>query len=976
MKETKIKTVEKVSNKRALMIMATWPVVAGAIFGFSYLTYAVSESKYFKKFDTRKLETTDLIQMGIDLTNKKFGEIIDKLEIDKDFVKYSANQILELSRNLQSNFHLVNLFNLADFSTKYPFLKLNINPIDNSDVDDKNLVTKVVNNNLVNVVFSAHDQLSNKVYSKVHSIRGFSGKGEIPFVNFSVDQQKSAFVLKPVEIRKKWNALSLIDSLNNDYKKTQDAKKTLEKYGSFLLLDSNNTIINFPEKTHFDFKKDELGDIVFKNLEDPNGNLWISFDIFDENNKRIRSFDLKVTNLLNYREVTNYLNNLLKKEDDLIELKNEKIEEIVAKNVSLSTFFISAKGVDQFFDISKLEALFTNSLPNFAIKLFATNTQMDRLSEVELLVQIDFQARKGLIADQDQAQNSIESEQLGPKNLENKQENPKDITVSNQGQNKPENLSAKKIEPVLFQEQNKARSTQAEDPIDKDAEKLKTEINYRNFSFVYILKPFKDLAQRYLNNVIKNNNYYIIKNNFNYFSGSEIINNLKKINASFYSYEENKNTNKGYEIVNLASSPTYDSLASQKAIVSWFKDFFKDALEFPVEKNTDKTLKPEEILAEIFAKMNNIINSKQIFSYGVKYNLFFDNTSRELKITISIQDRTNKILGQKDIKIAGLTPSNPPLFVAKQNSASFYFDGGGGFETFDQNSLNPKIIKSFKSITNPQVSLIPDKKNTGNTNPNGVKIVKNLGALYPSLNDVGLKFVYKDPANPEGSDWKDVEFDRQKPFFYGFSIQNNLDVNKYKIVLNFTTQKNPAQNTNNSESNLIWVKKLSKKSEINLQNQQNYSEIPDDTPVWLVGISKRSEIETAATTENSVNSKKIIGILPVSKGDFTNFVLSYNGFSQDSNQNNISTNKKILIKVANLEQKDQPGIELEENFWQKNPQNSDTSSQNEKLSLILGDSENNKNHVNTEVLFKFFTQFDYQFEDKQTFRTALENSLK
>ncbi|ASU14250.1 hypothetical protein CIB43_00349 [Mesomycoplasma hyopneumoniae] len=110
--------------------------------------------------------------------------------------------------------------------------------------------------------------------------------------------------------------------------------------------------------------------------------------------------------------------------------------------------------------------------------------------------------------------------------------------------------------------------------------------------------------------------------------------------------------------------------------MSWFKDFFKDALEFPVEKNTDKTLKPEEILAEIFAKMNNIINSKQIFSYGVKYNLFFDNTSRELKITISIQDRTNKILGQKDIKIAGLAPSNPPLFVAKQNSASFYFDGG------------------------------------------------------------------------------------------------------------------------------------------------------------------------------------------------------------------------------------------------------------------------------------------------------------
>lgn len=53
----------------------------------------------------------------------------------------------------------------------------------------------------------------------------------------------------------------------------------------------------------------------------------------------------------------------------------------------------------------------------------------------------------------------------------------------------------------------------------------------------------------------------------------------------FILFQENRNTSKGLEIVNLESSPTYDSLTSQRAIVTWFKDFFKDSLTFPAWKN-------------------------------------------------------------------------------------------------------------------------------------------------------------------------------------------------------------------------------------------------------------------------------------------------------------------------------------------------------------------------------------------------------
>ncbi|MXR05718.1 P110/LppT family adhesin N-terminal domain [Mesomycoplasma flocculare] len=965
MNNIKIKKINKVSNKRSLIIMATWPIAVGVILGFSYLTYTVVESKYFTKVDKRSLLTTDLNQKGIELTNQKFANIIDKLELDKDFAKYSASQILNLVHNSQSNFRLINLFNLADFSSKYPFLKLNINPIDNSDVDDKKLITKVVNNNLVNVLFSAHDQLTNKVYSKVRSIRGFEGKGETTFVDFNLDQQKSSFILSPVEIAKKWNATSLIDSLNNEYKKTKDTKKTLEKYGSFLLLDSNNVVVDFPEKTTFDFQTDSTGNIVFKNLEDSTGNLWVAFDIFDGKKQKIRSFDLKVLNLLNYREVTNYLNNLLKNNDDLIVLKEEKIEEIVAKNVSLSTFFISSRNIKEFFDTSKLDTLFTNSLPNFGLKLFAANSQMDRFGEVELMVQVDFRPKK-----------ELESNDGNQKTASNVNEN-SETETKKASENKL--VLAKKVEETeaaLFQDSSSKEKSENKNtsPTDIDSE---VQLNYHKFNFIYNLKPFKNLAQRYLNSVIKNNDYYIIKNSFNYLTGSEIINNLKAINASFYSFVENKNTNKGYEIVNLESSPTYDSLASQQAIVLWFIDFFKDKLDFPDWKKAETTQKPEEILAKIFEKMNNIINSKQIFSYGVKYNLFFDNLTRELQIKISIQDKTNKILGQKVIKISGLAPVNPPLFVAKQNFASFFIDGSGGFETNDPNILLPKTIKNLKSITNPQVLIATKNEKNGENNAVNIKMVQNSGVLYPSLNGSPLAFVYRAADN---SAFKPVEFEIKKPFFYGFSVQNNLEYKKYKVVLNFVSEtKNTIQNmqTNSNENHVIWVKKVANKTELVNKNGKNIREIPENFPVWVVGISKKNEIDavTSVNGRESSTTPKIIGILPVSEGNFTNFVISYNGFSEKSSKSQTNTNNQITLRIASERSKNLPALELVENDLKVKGTSSSTT-EKENLSIILGDSENSKNGENSEVLFRFFIQFDQQFQEKQIFDLALENSLK
>ncbi|WP_341420357.1 P110/LppT family adhesin N-terminal domain [Mesomycoplasma ovipneumoniae] len=999
MKKTKIvRKVKKVSHTRSLMIMATWPIAIGAILGFSYLTYSLVESKYFDVVDQRDLQKTEVNQRGIQLSNEEFGKIVDQMQIDENFSKYSAEQILDLSRDLASNFHLTTIFNLTNFSSKYPFLKLNINPINKSDVENDDLVTKVVNNNLINVVFSAHDQFTNKTYSKVHSIRGFNGKGDIPFINFNIDQQKSTFILQTAQINQKWNALSLIQALNSEYKNTKDAKKTLEKFGSFLFLDSNDNLVNFPEGTHFDFETDQSGNIIFKNIDDSSGNLWISFGIFDSNKTKIRTFDLKVSNLLDYAQVTNYLNNLIKTNDELIILKDEKIQEIVAQNVSLSTFLVSQTDHSSLFDISKLQNLFTNSSPNFNVRLFGTNIQMDRIGEVELMVQIDFKAKQ------------IE-------NLVQNQSTPDNISVSNLQQNPPVQVQKTLQNQVsLFQDAGPNNSQNSSQENLNDAQ---TQENYRKFNFIYTLKPFKNLAQRYLDSVIKDNDLYIVRQKFNYLDGAEIINNLRSINASFYSFQENRNTSKGLEIVNLESSPTYDSLTSQRAIVTWFKDFFKDSLTFPSWKKTDENEKPEEVLSKIFAKMNDIINSKQIFSYGVKYNLFFESSTGQLTITISIYDRFNKILGQKDIKISGLSPTNPQLLLAKENQANFFIDGSGGYNVgeSDESNLFHSEIKGLKSITNPQVSLGLDSSKRRDKK---VKLVRNSGILYPSLNDNYLKLFYKSDENFE----RTVAFEENTPFFYSFSVQNNLEPNQSKIVLKFITEQNGASDQQtNQDPNLIWVKKLSKKSDLTNLNSDS---IPDNTPVWLIGVSKKAEIETSSTNTNQ--NGKIIGILPVDEGQFTNFVLSYNALNENLSSNSGGTQtqnpQKIIVKIATSKSKDQPQIELEKNFWSTQNASSTTSGSSatsgslttstgpaststtvptasttsastttttttsspassttpttpaKTLTLHFGDEENNKNSDKSEVLFRYFIQFNNQFSKKEDFEKAFATALK
>ncbi|WP_337896117.1 P110/LppT family adhesin N-terminal domain [Mesomycoplasma ovipneumoniae] len=972
MKKTKIvRKVKKVSHTRSLMIMATWPIAIGAILGFSYLTYSLVESKYFDVVDQRNLEKTEVNQRGIQLSNEEFGKIVDQMQIDEDFSKYSAEQILNLSRDSAYNFHLTSIFNLTNFSSKYPFLKLNINPINKSDVENDDLVTKVVNNNLINVVFSAHDQFTNKTYSKVHSIRGFNGKGDIPFINFNINQQKSAFILQTAQINQKWNALSLVQALNSEYKNTKDAKKTLEKFGSFLFLDSNDNLVNFPEGTHFDFETDSSGNIIFKNIDDSSGNLWISFGIFDSNKTKIRTFDLKVSNLLDYAQVTNYLNNLIKTNDELIILKDEKIQEIVAQNVSLSTFLVSQTDHSNLFDISKLQNLFTNSLPNFNVRLFGTNIQMDRIGEVELMVQIDFKAKK------------IEK-------LPQNQSTPESISVSNFQQNSP--IQQQKIlqnQVSLFQDSGSNNSQNSSQQNSNDSQ---TQENYRKFNFIYTLKPFKNLAQRYLDSVIKDNDLYIVKQKFNYLDGAEVINNLRSINASFYSFQENRNTSKGLEIVNLESSPTYDSLTSQRAIVTWFKDFFKDSLTFPAWKKTDENEKPEEVLSKIFAKMNDIINSKQIFSYGVKYNLFFESSTGQLTITISIYDRFNKILGQKDIKIGGLSPTNPQLLLAKENQANFFIDGSGGYNVneSDESNLFHSEIKGLKSITDPQVELSLDSSKKTDKK---VKLVRNSGILYPSLNDNYLKLFYKSDENIE----RTVAFEENTAFFYSFSVQNNLEPEKYKVVLKFITEQNgTSDQQTNQEPNLIWVKKLSKKSNLGNLSTANSELIPDNTPVWLIGVSKKAEIES--TSENTNQNEKIIGILPIDEGQFTNFVLSYNALNENSPSTSgaqTQNSQKIIVKIATPKSKDQPQIELEKNFWSTQNTSSTTSTPTtttttasstasspapaaptKTLTLHFGDQENNKNSDKSEVLFRFFIQFNNQFSKKEDFEKAFATALK
>lgn len=309
--------------------------------------------------------------------------------------------------------------------------------------------------------------------------------------------------------------------------------------------------------------------------------------------------------------------------------------------------------------------------------------------------------------------------------------------------------------------------------------------------------------------------------------------------------------------------------------------------------------------------MNDIINSKQIFSYGVKYNLFFESSTGQLTITISIYDRFNKILGQKDIKISGLSPTNPQLLLAKENQANFFIDGSGGYnvDESDENNLFHTEIKGLKSITNPQVELGLDSSKKRDKK---VKLVRNSGILYPSLNDNYLKLFYKTDENFE----RTVAFEENTPFFYSFSIQNNVEPNQHKIVLKFITEENTTSDQQtNQEPNLIWVKKLSKKSDLTNLNTTNSDSIPDNTPVWLIGVSKKTDIESS--TANTIQNEKIIGILPVDEGQFTNFVLSYNALNENSSSTSgvqTQNSQKIIVKIATPKSKDQPQIELEKTF--------------------------------------------------------------
>ncbi|MBG0731009.1 P110/LppT family adhesin N-terminal domain [Mycoplasma sp. 'Moose RK'] len=931
----KNKTIKKISYKKALFIMATWPFIIAGIIGFSYLAYNRFEKKYFESVALRDLKTSDVNQKGIKLSNQEFAKIVNQLEIDEDFSKYSAQQIFDLLQDPQSNFRLIYAFNLANFSSRFPFLKLNITPINKKDVENNNaLTTKVVNNNLTNVLFTAHDQFTNKVYTQVAAIRGFTGKGDVHFVDFNLDQQKSALVLKSVEIPERWNALSFKKALNSDYKITKNALKTMEKFGNFSIVDVDDTTINFPTNTRFDFQTDKNGDIIFKNLDDSSGNLWVSFNLFDKKNQKIRSFDLKVLNLINYNQVANFLSNFLKNQDDFIVLKDEKLAEIVGKNVTLSEFFIGKENLNPYFDISKLNALFTNSAPNFNLKLFAADNQMDRLGTVDIVVQLAF------------GEKNVEKTE----EIQQPQDHPKKPTSPKTSTNKNvENSSSKNInesENFGFFRKNQIKLFQAE-----KSENTESEKNSQIFSFVFTLNPFQNLPKRYLDFAIDQNDYFLVKQEFNYLNGNEIINNLRSINAAFLTFRENKDTSSGYEIINFEDAPSYDSQTHQ-AIAKWLEEYFKNMLEFPSWKNNTANKIPEKVLAGIFAKMNNITNSKQIFSYGVKYNLFFNSLHHELAIEIIIHDKNSKILAQKIIKIVGFAASTPALLVAKQNSATFFFDGSSGFNFLGEKSVsNPKNITNLKSITNPQIILNPINSNS--TPPvKNIEISQTPEFLYPNLSKQPLKFGYKNGEN----EIKDFNFDKEKPFFYAFSLQNNLENGKSKVVLSFSSKQDSTPP--NQEDQVVWIKKVSSKSEIK-KDELKQQNLPDDQPLWVVGFGKKNTM--------SDETNNVIAVLPVSKTNFTDFLLAY--FPTDSTGSNHKT--KFKISTSKNQQ-----ISLNESKEIEITTSSSTNTQEIKLILGNKDEENSSESSKTELLFRFFTQFEYKFSDNTISDTAFKNSLK
>lgn len=887
--------VKKVSHVKAILILGTGLLVPAAAIAGGWATYNYFENKNYKSF-VEFGKTEQLAGASTPLTNENFVKQMESLPLEAKYKQYSPSQIFNLVLDKKNPINLISIFDLSDFKQKYPNIKVNAYFI-TSDLAANNTIATA--QQLENVLFTAVDNATNQIYSSVVNVSGFGEAQTTRVPVFSVDETQSKLVYKNFDLTDNILPSTLASKIQSFYTShNQDFGQTVSNFGSLKLIDANGSNIVVPSELRLDFAKNSENQIAFDKIDDNSGSLIVSVEILDGNNK-VSQFKLQITNLNSYKlalqEFTKLTSDVTNPDRNPVKLIADKQREIALSQKNLSTFFKEGQDVTDFFDFSVLKRYFKHLHPTFRAQIEQTNFQLDALGEIQVRATVDFNASSS--------------------NAQTKAENSE--------------LQSSKVTATPVQ-----ALSDLTDNLDQDDENAG-----QSHYFLFNFRIFNNYAQDFLNAVVENNNYFVVRPEYGYVNALDIIAKLENINVAYYAFLKNLSAPKGYGVVSLTNSSNYDSVTVQQAIVHSVEQTFDNVIDFPnwkkavkqtiIDPSTGLALETNasKALAKIFSSLNNIINQPGLKNDKVNYNLSFDNASQQLIIGISIYNDNNERVATQNIIIAGFAPSLPALTTIKNLGSDLYFDGAALKTVDEKNKESKKVLPSL--LNNNFVFEAKDDAKLEVNQVNGLSgIILDFGEL--TLKNNTPKPVPQSNALPGtgvGTNGgttvtqtlqvqQQVVQTQHQPSSFGivFSQDNSLEKDKPRIILQEKQKEvqTPQQGagvqvqqhtTQNQDNFVLFVEKVSDISEIKeFENLKSKKIIENEKngPAWIIGFGNKDNINnlTKSSTTSGANKVEILAAFPIEENEnstskATTFVLTI-----DRNDD------KIQVSAASFDGKD------------------------------------------------------------------------
>ncbi|AHH45390.1 P110/LppT family adhesin N-terminal domain [Mesomycoplasma bovoculi] len=843
--------VKKVSHVKAILILGTGLLVPAAAIAGGWATYNYFENKNYKSF-VEFGKTEQLAGASTPLTNENFVKQMESLPLEAKYKQYSPSQIFNLVLDKKNPINLISIFDLSDFKQKYPNIKVNAYFI-TSDLAANNTIATA--QQLENVLFTAVDNATNQIYSSVVNVSGFGEAQTTRVPVFSVDETQSKLVYKNFDLTDNILPSTLASKIQSFYTShNQDFGQTVSNFGSLKLIDANGSNIVVPSELRLDFAKNSENQIAFDKIDDNSGSLIVSVEILDGNNK-VSQFKLQITNLNSYKlalqEFTKLTSDVTNPDRNPVKLIADKQREIALSQKNLSTFFKEGQDVTDFFDFSVLKRYFKHLHPTFRAQIEQTNFQLDALGEIQVRATVDFNASSS--------------------NAQTKAENSE--------------LQSSKVTATPVQ-----ALSDLTDNLDQDDENAG-----QSHYFLFNFRIFNNYAQDFLNAVVENNNYFVVRPEYGYVNALDIIAKLENINVAYYAFLKNLSAPKGYGVVSLTNSSNYDSVTVQQAIVHSVEQTFDNVIDFPNWKKTVKQTvidpstglaletKASKALAKIFSSLNNIINQPGLKNDKVNYNLSFDNASQQLIIGISIYNDNNERVATQNIIIAGFAPSLPALTTIKNLGSDLYFDGAALKTVDEKNKESKKVLPSL--LNNNFVFEAKDNSKLEVNQVNG------LSGIILDSEELTLKNNTPKPAPQSNAlpgtstsasgggnaaqtlqaQQQVVQTQNQQPSSFGivFSEDNSLEENKPRIILQEKPKNTQALQGTNVQSNgtnnsfALFVEKVSDISKIqgfeNLKSKK-ITQVQSGS-AWVIGFGNKDNISDLTTTSSTGGTDKKVEIL-------------------------------------------------------------------------------------------------------------------